>query len=96
MQIDGYSAGYYCAITEEELNDNYTLEHRHPNCPLVVVQERKVGKWIYNKAIHNWQCSVCNETPKTMGFCGTSDFMEKEFAFCNHCGAEMRGAEDED
>ena len=58
-----------------------------------VTPTRKVGKWIYDKAIQNWRCSVCNKTPKTMGFCGTSDFMEKEFTFCNHCGAEMRGSE---
>lgn len=38
MQIDGLSAGYYCAITEEELNDNSTLKHRHPNCPLVEIE----------------------------------------------------------
>lgn len=44
MHIDGYSAGYYCAITMAELNDNYTLEHRHPNCPLVEIEERKVEK----------------------------------------------------
>lgn len=56
---------------------------------------RKVGKWIYDKTIQNWRCSVCNETPKTLGYVGTSDFMEKEFTFCNHCGAEMVGAEND-
>ena len=56
---------------------------------------RKVGKWIYDKASQNWRCSVCNETPKTLGYVGTSDFMEKEFAFCNHCGSEMVGAEND-
>ena len=59
------------------------------------VEERKVGKWLYDKTIENWRCSECNETPKTIGYVGTADFMEKEFAFCNHCGAEMRGAEDD-
>jgi hypothetical protein len=57
------------------------------------LEKRKVGKWIYDKKSQNWRCSVCNETPKTLGYVGTADFMEKEFAFCNHCGAEMRGAE---
>ena len=72
-----------------------TYKERAKDCPLVEIEERKVGKWIYDKAYYNWRCSVCNETPKTMGFCGTSDFMEKEFTFCNHCGAEMRGVENE-
>jgi uncharacterized protein with PIN domain len=57
------------------------------------LEKRKVGKWIYDKKSQNWRCSVCNETPKTLGYVGTADFMEKEFAFCNHCGAKMRGAE---
>lgn len=95
MQIDGYSAGYYCAITEQELNDNYTLEHRHPKCPLVEIEERKVGKWIYDKTSQNWRCSECNETQKTLGYVGTADFMAEHFRFCNHCGTEMRDVEDD-
>ena len=57
-----------------------------------VTPTRKVGRWVYDKASQNWRCSECNETPKTLGYVGTTDFMEKEFAFCNHCGAEMVGA----
>lgn len=56
---------------------------------------RKVGKWIYDKASQNWRCSVCNETPKTLGYVGTSAFMTEHFKFCNHCGSEMVGAENE-
>lgn len=58
-----------------------------------IVEERKVGKWIYDKTSQNWRCSECNETPKTMGYVGTSAFMTEHFKFCNHCGAKMRGAE---
>lgn len=54
-----------------------------------IVVERKKGKWIYDKTIQNWRCSECNETPKTLGFVGTADFMVEHFRFCNHCGAEM-------
>ena len=68
---------------------------RHPNCPLVDIEERKVGKWIYDKTSQNWRCSECNKTPKTLGYVGTADFMKKEFVFCNHCGAEMVGAEND-
>ena len=58
-----------------------------------IVVERKKGKWIYDKTIQNWRCSECNETPKTLGFVGTADFMVEHFRFCNHCGAEMEGEE---
>ncbi len=58
-----------------------------------IVAERKKGKWIYDKTIQNWRCSECNETPKTLGFVGTDDFMVKHFRFCNHCGAEMESEE---
>ena len=48
------------------------------------------GHWIYDKTIENWRCSKCNEeTPKTMGYCGTANFMAKHFKFCNHCGVRM-------
>ena len=57
------------------------------------LEERKVGKWIYDKTIQNWRCSECSETPKTMGYVGTADFMTEHFKFCNHCGTEMVGAE---
>jgi hypothetical protein len=53
---------------------------------------QKSGKWIYDETIENWRCSKCNETPKTMGYVGTADFMAEHFKFCNHCGAKMRGA----
>ena len=47
----------------------------------------KTGHWIYKD--YNWWCSECNETPKTMGYVGTADFMTEHFKFCNHCGAKM-------
>ena len=50
-------------------------------------QEPKTGHWIYDN--YNWRCSECNETPKTLGYVGTADFMTEHFKFCNHCGARM-------
>jgi hypothetical protein len=47
------------------------------------------GHWIYDETIENWRCSKCNETPKTMGYVGTADFMAEHFKFCNHCGRKM-------
>lgn len=85
--------GYlYCCITSNSPRD-YEQKIME-DCPLVEIEERKVGKWIYDKTSQNWRCSECNETPKTLGYVGTADFMEKEFAFCNHCGADMRGRKD--
>ena len=52
-----------------------------------VKQESKTGHWIYDN--YNWRCSECNETPKTLGYVGTADFMTEHFKFCNHCGAKM-------
>lgn len=53
------------------------------------VSTEKTGHWIYDKTIENWRCSKCNETPKTMGYVGTADFMAEHFKFCDHCGARM-------
>ena len=54
---------------------------------------QKSGKWIYDETLENWRCSKCNETPKTMGYVGTADFMAEHFKFCNHCGAKMESEE---
>lgn len=88
MQIDGHSAGDYCAITKRELYGNYRLEHRHRNCPLVEIEERK-GKWI-RKPIRNDKggcigaemiCSCCNKDNRH------DEYMD----FCPNCGAKMEG-----
>lgn len=55
---------------------------------------RPKGEWKYDKTIQNWRCSKCNETPKTLGYVGTKEFMTEHFKFCNHCGADMRGEKD--
>lgn len=83
-----------CNGVEEFIMTDTTMK-RFPNCPLVDIEERKVGKWIYDKTSQNWRCSECNETPKTLGYVGTADFMAEHFKFCNHCGAEMRCAEND-
>ena len=60
---------------------------------LVLKEERPQGEWIYDDLFNNWKCSVCGECPKTIGYVGDHDFMKEHFKFCNHCGADMRGAE---
>ena len=51
---------------------------RHPNCPLVEIKERKVGKWNI-LACDLYMCSKCY-----------AKFTHK-FNFCPTCGAEMKG-----
>ena len=88
-----------CPLAREDggacqLADVRTSYNERPSdCPLVEIEERKVGKWIYDKASQNWRCSVCNETPKTLGYVGTSEFMTEHFKFCNHCGAKIERCE---
>lgn len=90
----------YIAILEDEhivrIGDKPCLHcfNGSMNDYFIPVKERKVGKWIYDKTIQNWRCSECNETPKTLGFVGTADFMVEHFRFCNHCGAEMERVND--
>ncbi len=84
--------------TITELRDNDGTGTQQEVCKFLVnymevlekqMQESKTGHWIYDKTLENWRCSKCNETPKTMGYVGTADFMAEHFEFCNHCGAKM-------
>ena len=86
---------FYCNKLQKGIPQSNFFDSRLPDCPLVEIEERKVGKWIYDKTSQNWRYSECNETPKTLGYVGTSAFMKEHFEFCNHCGAEMKGTEDE-
>lgn len=59
-------------------------DKRHPDCPLVEVEERKVGKWIYDSG--SYKCPFCEHeiTGK-----------ENDLNYCCKCGAEMRLNENE-
>jgi hypothetical protein len=54
-----------------------------------VASKQKTGHWFYDESIENWRCSECKKTPKTIGYCGSANFMVEHFKFCNHCGAKM-------
>ena len=56
------------------------------NLPPVTPQP-KTGHWIFVQ--HNWHCSECGESPKTMGYVGSAEFMAEHFKYCNHCGSKM-------
>jgi len=70
-------------------------EHIALDMAIKALEDRPQGKWIYDNTLNNWKCSECGETPKTIGYVGTSLFMEQHFKFCNHCGADMRGDNNE-
>lgn len=82
------TAHWNCAITENECEDYENK--RNSDCPLVEIEERKEGKWIYHeKSISTAfkelrECSCCHcyfrwEMPRN--------------SYCPNCGAEMRGVE---
>ena len=73
---------YYC-----------THESRPSNCPLIEIDEPKVGKWIDHKEIiytdpeiwgYSQECSLCGFT---LG--------AKEYNYCPNCGAKMERRADE-
>ena len=87
----------YCSIYPRRDLDVITVATNRPDwCPLVEIEERKVGKWICVRHIENkitydsWKCSECqhdfNSEEESM-----VDF--DEYKFCPNCGAEMVGAE---
>lgn len=98
-----------CCVTYTSENDNYTAcpfykiceqretiktNYKPTDCPLVEIEERKVGKWIKEEGVLGWdgysyQCSVC----------GRSIHLDTEvedlddYPYC-HCGAQMEISED--
>ncbi len=68
---------------------NAVVKKMQEPCEDVISKQPKMGRWIYDKNIENWRCSECGETPKTLGYCGTADFMAEHFKYCNHCGAKI-------
>lgn len=80
LQTNG---GFSCYADYEYLYDHLST------MPSVNPQEPKTGHWIYDDIANSWRCDKCGETPKTMGYVGTADFMTEHFKFCNHCGAKM-------
>ena len=77
-------------LDEDRTIENYKelLKDCYEVLPPVKPQE-KTGHWIYDNIASNWRCDKCGETPKTMGYVGTADFMAEHFKFCNHCGCRM-------
>jgi hypothetical protein len=62
------------------------------DCPLVEIEERKVGKWI-RKPIRNDK-SGCIGAEMICSCCNKDNRHDEYMDFCPNCGAEMRGAND--
>lgn len=87
---------FYCCITLNDVN----IDEKAHDCPLVEIEERKVGKWItkdgkeqgYDIAgIKTWykqiMCNKCGFIKTALeGYAGQRNY-------CPNCGAEMRGSE---
>ena len=64
-------------------------DYRHCDCPLVEIEERKVGEWENTNDPEEWfgdqfKCSVCGAITLGNGL------------YCPHCGAEMENGEKND
>lgn len=84
---------YCCSITLTNINLDNT--ERPSDCPLVEIEERKVGKWIKEEDTlewdgHSYQCSICGRSIHL----DTEVEGLEDYPYC-HCGAEMEGSENE-
>lgn len=78
---------FYCCITLNDVN----IDEKAHDCPLVEIEERKVGKWIVERddygELTRWHCSNCYDK--------TGFFTTCAWDYCPNCGADMRGSENE-
>ena len=95
---------FYCCITLNDVN----IDKKAHDCPLVEIEERKVGKWIYKKLgvrTFGIVCSSCNRVYHEGQNIGSLEEFKKDIErimrernitldeYCCHCGAEMVGVE---
>lgn len=74
-----------CDLTNDGI-EKYLDDVKHPNCPLVEIEEREVGKWEYD-AYKDKSGGHCNQ-------CGHFLRYGEKTNFCPDCGADMRGSEE--
>ena len=76
-----------CQLVDIKTSD----KERPKDCPLVEIEERKVGKWIELK---DFDCSDRGEYLVECSICGSCNGYDKS-NYCPNCGTEMRGVENE-
>ena len=87
-----YNLGWNNAITEQY---KAIREIKTENIPSV---DRPQGEWIEmgqnENGTHNVKCNQCHYGYKMRGHAKSID-TERKYRFCPHCGARMKGANDE-
>lgn len=93
---------FYCCITLNDVN----IDEKAHDCPLVEIEERKAGEWVYKKlGIRTFGivCSSCNRVYHEGQNVGSLEEFKKDIErimrernvtldeYCCHCGAEMVG-----
>jgi len=86
-KTNDYGSFCECGILEDYETINLLEHSKHPNCPLVEIEERKHGKWEHDKLFGEcaYVCSFCHTI-------WTSSEIQN-MHYCPTCGAEMVGAE---
>jgi hypothetical protein len=84
-----YCGTYFCSLTGNDVLEN----QKDMDCPLVEIEENKVGKWIdcghVDRGFRKYKCSICSD------FVYEKEYLIKHHKYCLHCGADMVGAENE-
>ena len=75
--------GYSCKSKGVEILQDEVLHKRADDCPLVEIEERKVGKWVKKSQYGNDYCSECDYEHCGYGYP----------KYCPNCGTKMRGSE---
>ena len=77
-----------------QLVHGYEVEQWLDTIPSVDI-DRPQGEWIWGNEKKSWhKCSVCGEQAYSY-YDELSDNVEELFDYCPHCGARMKGADDE-
>lgn len=89
-----------CNIDGHVFEETFTVvtSRRDKDCPLVEIEERKVGKWIKetDKSLLGWyKCSICGRrVDEVDDYLALDEDNEVSdiYPYC-HCGAKMEGKE---
>lgn len=73
-----------CKVSDEWDEFDWYYGGRLDGCPLVEIDERKVGKWVKKYQYGNDYCSECNYENCGYGYP----------KFCPNCGAKMGGVQE--
>lgn len=99
-----------CILLRKRVDNIVGTNAKHSDCPLVEIEERKVGKWVYKKLgdrTYGLVCSCCNYILcEGQNYDSLEEFkawvnkrliepnIELDY-FCHKCGADMRGSKNE-